>query len=170
MFVPHCWTVYNITVRLSHNDSKPFWHGSVYFSGVTKSLFWECQWGGGGRRSRASSGRGGKRTASQLYFSHHIYCAQSKVKWGEGVQWVAHGVNGGGGGGHAPPPIVMPLVYFTTRSWLYNIRAVFSFSLSGNPYWHYLKKLLKRLILQILYLWSINYLLQQKKLITKINK
>ena len=48
VFVPHCWTVYNITVRLSHNDSKPFWHGSVYFSGVTKSLFWECQWEGGG--------------------------------------------------------------------------------------------------------------------------
>ena len=52
---------------------------------------------------------GAKRTASQLYFPHHIYCAQSKVKW------VAHGVNwGGGGGGNVAgthTPLVTPLVW-----------------------------------------------------------
>ena len=31
VFVPHCWTVYNITVRFSHNRSGTFWRGSVLF-------------------------------------------------------------------------------------------------------------------------------------------
>ena len=30
MFVPHCWTVYNITVHLSRNRLGPFWNGSVF--------------------------------------------------------------------------------------------------------------------------------------------
>ena len=32
-----------------------------------------------------------------MIFPYHIYCAQSKVKWGVGWQWGAHGVNGGHG-------------------------------------------------------------------------
>ena len=31
VLVPYCWTVYNTTVRFSHNRSEPFWHGFVYF-------------------------------------------------------------------------------------------------------------------------------------------
>ena len=36
-----------------------------------------------------------------IFLQHHIYCAQSKVKWGGG-QWVGCMVQMGGGGGHAP--------------------------------------------------------------------
>ena len=61
--------------------------------------------GGGGARPLS----GGLEDVIAMIFSHHIYCAQSKVLWG------AHGVNGGA---KAPsdtppdtqPPIVMPLV------------------------------------------------------------
>ena len=62
---------------------------SVKHSSITESLFWVwgpkgcpyCHLGGGG---------GGQEDGIAMLFSHHIYCAQSKVKWG------AHGVNGGG--------------------------------------------------------------------------
>ena len=30
VFVPHCWTIYNITIRFRHNRLGPFWHGSVF--------------------------------------------------------------------------------------------------------------------------------------------
>ena len=38
---------------------------------------------------------GGLEVGIAMLFSHHIYCAQSKVKWGGGGG--AHGMNGGGG-------------------------------------------------------------------------
>ena len=72
-------------------------------SGVTESLFiYFCLFFlGGGDGGLGGGGKGdgdqtfvwgAKRTESQLFFPHHIYCAQSKVKWGGGGQ--------SGGGGH----------------------------------------------------------------------
>ena len=53
--------------------------------------------GGGG-----GGGGGAKGRHRNDFFPHHIYCAQSKVKW-------AHGVNGSWGG-RAWTPIVTPLL------------------------------------------------------------
>ena len=73
-----------------------------YISGVTESLFW------GDKRGWADirRGVGGLEDGMQCFFSHHIYCAQSKCKWGVGGAMGAHGVNGGGGMApiHPPPP------------------------------------------------------------------
>ena len=60
--------------------------------------------GGGGANLRL----GGLEDGIAMIFPHHIYCAQSKLKW------VAHGVNGGGGmslrlSPPPPSPIVTPL-------------------------------------------------------------
>ena len=66
----------------SLNKTCPF-NSLVCISGVTGSLL-----GGGGGRSSSGSGL---EDGIAMIFSLHIYCAQSKVKWGGG----GHGVNWG---------------------------------------------------------------------------
>ena len=70
---------------------------------VTESLFL------GGPKGDPDICRGGGARERQLFFSHHIYCAQSKVKLG--ANGGADGVNGGGGGGR--PPTSGPHSYAT---------------------------------------------------------
>ena len=68
------------------------------FLSLSLIYFIKKNWGGGTKGVRPSWGGGGAKGRHRNdFFPHHIYCAQSKVKWG----W-AHGVNGpweGGEGG-----------------------------------------------------------------------
>ena len=58
-------------------------------SSVTETLFWEAK-GVGDRPSSGGGGGGGARGRYRNdFFSHHIYCAQSKVEWGGGNGAVA---------------------------------------------------------------------------------
>ena len=85
--------------------------GRPRFSGLTESLFFGGKvgeqtfvWGGGG---------GGQEDGIAMIFSpSHIYCAQSKVKWGPngGANGGANGVNGEA---VPPPPPRHPHSYAT---------------------------------------------------------
>ena len=72
-------------------------------------IFWGAKGGTLARPDlRRGGGGGGGRPRGRHrneFFPHHIYCAQLKVKWGEGA---IHGVNRA----HDPqvPPIVTPLI------------------------------------------------------------
>ena len=54
-----------------------------WFSGVIESLFLGAKGGGADLRLRGGGG-GGQEDGITMIFSHHIYYAQSKVKWGVG--------------------------------------------------------------------------------------
>ena len=66
MFVPHCWTVYNITVRFSHNRLGTFWHGSVFYT----SRSWQFE------RYKYVSSSGNPSGQYSLY-NCHILCQGS---------------------------------------------------------------------------------------------
>ena len=77
---------------------------SAPYNGIIESLFvCVCGGGGGGGKKEGQTFVwGGLEDGIVMTFSpHHIYCAQSNVKWR------AHGVNGG----HAPPnPLIVRYV------------------------------------------------------------
>ena len=54
-----------------------------WFSGIIESLFLGAKGGGADLRLEGGGG-GGQEDGITMIFSHHIYYAQSKVKWGGG--------------------------------------------------------------------------------------